>query len=535
MKKILIYILFVCSLVIQSIDAKAQVLDNSQQLFSDYQENNYQEKLFVHTDRDTYLTSEIIWFKIYSLNAYQNTVGFSKVVYVDVLDEKNNFMLQAKVSFENGIGSGSFYIPKTIKTGVFKLRAYTNWLKNFGVETFFEKKLNFININSQQPTLVAKPSTYDIQFFPEGGDLINGLTSRVAFKVTDKNGKGIDISGAIVSEQNDTLTHFNTLKFGMGSFTMKPTANHNYKAISKSLEKEILIKELPKAKSTGYVMGVEKVGNEVVVKLSTNLPVTSAFLFVHNNKQAAAKEQFQFVGGKAELKVNFSKLEDGVSSFTVFNNEGKPVCERLYFKRPTKKIELEAAADQNTYANRKKVSIDMSAKNETGVPVKANISIAVYKLDSLNILPQIDIVSYLWLSSALKGSIESATYYLQNDNPGTNEALDNLMLSQGWRHFNWNDALLGKKPILKFLPELNGHLISGTTINPKGELVANKGIYIGVPGKYSQFYAAKINETGSFLINTKNLYGNREIVLLPTKEEDSLLKFKVLSPFVRYS
>jgi uncharacterized protein (DUF1919 family) len=530
MKKIAIYLSVICSLLLNAICADAQTLNNVQQAFNSYQQNNYVEKFFVHTDRDTYLAGEIIWFKIYLLNANPNHVDFSKVIYVDVLDENNNFILQAKVSFENETGWGSLYIPKTIKSGVFKLRAYTNWLKNFGAATFFEKKLTLINLSAKQTTFTAKPSTYEIQFFPEGGDLVNGINSRVAFKVTGKDGKGIDVSGVIVSEQNDTVAHFNTLKFGMGSFSLKPAANHTYKAISKSLAQEILIKELPKAKSNGYVMAVEKNGSEVTVKLSTNLPSTNAFIFVHNNNQTLVTEQLQFVAGKAEVKISTAKLEEGISSFTIFDSEGLPVCERLFFKRPTKKVELEISSEKNNYSTRKNVNVNLSVKNEKDAVVKGNLSVAVYRLDSLNKISQTDIVSYLWLSSVLKGNIESADYYLLNDNPGANEALDNLLLTQGWRHFKWNEVLTNQKPLLKFLPELNGHLISGTTINPSGG-IENKGVYIGVPGKSPQFYATKLNAAGEFLINTKDFYGNKEIVLLPAKEEDSLLKFKVLSPF----
>jgi hypothetical protein len=531
MKKISIYLLFVATLLFQSPDVNAQVLSNVQQAFNGYQQNTYVEQLFVHTDRETYLSGEIIWFKIYSLTATPYAVDFSKVVYVDVLDGQNNFILQAKVSFEKGVGSGSFYLPKTIKSGVFKLRAYTNWLKNFGATAFFEKKLNLINLNNQQPTVAQKSTTYDIQFFPEGGDLVNGLTSRVAFKVIGKDGKGIEVSGAIVSDQNDTVAHFNTLKFGMGSFVITPNANHSYKAISKSLTQDILIKELPKVKNNGYVMTVNTNGNEVNVTLATNLPTTTAFLYIHHNNQTSATEQLNFSAGRAEVKLSLAKLQDGVSGFTIFNSEGLPLCERLFFKRPTRKTTLAVASDKNAYGNRKNVNLNLTAKDEKGMQVKGNLSVAVYRLDSLNKAPETDIVSYLWLSSALKGNIESPDYYLINDNPGANEALDNLLLSQGWRNFKWNEVLANQRPLLKFLPELNGHLINGVAMNSSGESVENKGLYIGVPGKLPQFYASKLNSAGEFLVNTKDLFGNREIVLLPANEADSMLKFKVLSPF----
>lgn len=527
MNKALLYISLILMTSLYSLDANAQLINNIQQAFNSYQQYHVIEKLYVHTDRDTYLSGELIWYKVYALDTRSD---FSKVVYVDVLDNQNNFILQAKVSFEKGVGAGSFYLPKTIKSGVFKLRAYTNWMKNFGANTFFEKRLNFINLNGQQPIQTVTSNNYTLQFFPEGGDLINGLSSRVAFKVVGKDGKGMDLSGSIISDQNDTVAYFHTLKFGMGSFTFTPKANCSYKAISKSLAQDIVIKELPKAKSTGYVMNISRAVDEVHVKLITNTTASNAFLFVHNNKKSNLVEQLKLKDGMAELRISLDKLNDGISSFTVFNTEGKPVCERLFFKRPKHEATIHAEIDQSNYTSRRKVKLNLLAKNENGNALNANLSVSVFQLDLLNNVPETDIVSYLWLSSALNGSIESPSYYLQNDNPGANEALDNLLLSQGWSHFKWDEALTTQKPLLKFLPEINGHIITGAATKD-GENLENKGVYIGIPGKKSQFYASKLNANGQFLINTKDFFGNKEMVLLPASEADSTLKIKILSPF----
>ncbi|MBB2144746.1 hypothetical protein GM921_04580 [Pedobacter sp. LMG 31464] len=526
-KSLLIFLVLACSTRLN-----AQVLPKVQQAFTTYNEDRFKEKIFVHTDKDSYLAGELIWFKAYSLNASNNqTVAFSNVLYVDVLDQANNFILQAKIELNNGSGNGSFYIPKTVISGAYKLRAYTNWLKNFGTESFFEKQLNFVNLTEKYENVKNKPVAYDIQFFPEGGDLVEGLTSRVAFKVTGKDGKGTNLNGVIVNEKNDTVARFSTLKFGMGSFTFKPIINHNYKVVATSIEKEILIKELPRAKKKGYSMNVSVADDDISVKVTTNLAVNDAYLFIHNNKQVTLAEKMVIGNGKAEFKLKKNSLKDGVSSFTIFDGNGLPICERLFFKKPTQKLLIEAVTDQKSYTSRKNVKVNLLTKNEKGQLERGDFSVSVYKLDSLNKTPKADIVNYVWLESELKGDIESPDYYFSTDNEGANEALDNLMLTQGWRHFKWDEVLTQQKPSFKFLPELNGHLINGTT-TLNGNLVSQKVIYMGIPGKNYQFYATKSDSTGNFLVNTKKLFGANELVLQNGNELDSNVQIKILSPFL---
>jgi hypothetical protein len=124
------------------ITSRAQVLESIQKSFQQYNDHVLQEKTYAHTDKSFYLSGEILWFKLYNVNAGNNMpVNISKVAYVDVLDDANNTVLQAKIGLVNGKGNGSFYIPVTLKNGNYKLRAYTNWMKNFGPDQYFEKTI----------------------------------------------------------------------------------------------------------------------------------------------------------------------------------------------------------------------------------------------------------------------------------------------------------------------------------------------------------------------------------------------------------
>lgn len=107
---------------------------------------NFSEELFVRTDRDTYITGEDVWLKVYKLSGFtQIPVNLSKVVYLELLDKNNISVKQVKISVENISGSASFPLPENISSGNYMIRAYTNWMKNFTPDHFFYKAISVIN------------------------------------------------------------------------------------------------------------------------------------------------------------------------------------------------------------------------------------------------------------------------------------------------------------------------------------------------------------------------------------------------------
>ena len=352
---------------------KAQVIQDVQNSFNLYKQSALQEKIFVHTDKTVYLPGEILWFKVYCVDGNDHKpLNLSKVVYIDVLDNTQTPITQAKVTLKNGVGDGSLYIPVTINNGNYKFRAYTNWMKNFSPDFYFEKTITLINpLKSPDPVVKDNSPAYDVQFFPEGGNLVSGIASKVAFKAVGQNGRGVSVKGAIISDHNDTVARFSSLKFGMGSFSFTPAANSTYKAVVKVDNNPPFTKDLPAANGQGYVMGLTDDGSGVLavtVKANANTD-GGVYLFAHTRQEIKSAQSASFNGGVASFKINKSDLGEGISHLTVFNSAKQPVCERLYFKKPTQQLLIDAAADQQQYDLRKKVSISVSAKESFGSAV----------------------------------------------------------------------------------------------------------------------------------------------------------------------
>ena len=527
------FALFVGLLSGFSLYAQNNNLQNMVSSLNAYSSRHLEEKVFIHTDRSYYLCGQILWFKAYVEDAINNhPLSVSKVVYVELLNKEHDPVMQAKIAIKNGNGNGSFSLPLTLETGNYELRAYTNWMKNDSAFRFFKKIITVVNTTQNlDTTIVHNHFKYEAQFFPEGGNLVSGLKSIVAFKINDNYGNGVDAQGVIVDQSNDTVLHFQPSHFGMGKFGFTPENGKNYHAIISFADSSSLVKNMPEAYRDGYVMHLEDAGNNLKISVSSSGQNSSGlYLIAQANQMVVASESAKIENGNADFSINKSELNDGVTRITLFNENRQPLCERLYFKRPAKKLLINAKADKSIYNKRNPVDISLSTSDESSKMLPGNLSVSVYRLDSLNEREKGNIFSYLWLTSDLKGYIQNADYYLENDNAETNEALDNLLLTQGWRKFDWDQ--LANKSSFTYMPENQGHIITGKVTNETtGQPAPNVLVYLSVPGRLVQLYACKSDAQGLIHFNMENFYGAGQVVLQTNTSEDSIYRLQIFTPF----
>lgn len=502
--------------------------------FIQYQSNHLQEKIFVHCDKLFYLPGEVIWFKLYVVDASSHkTVDISKLAYVELINNNKKSVLQAKIALNNGDGSGSLMLPASILSGNYLLRAYTNWMKNNDPDFYFEKSITIIN-SQKAPIWSDQKDTlaYDLQFFPEGGNLVNGLETKVAFRITDQYGRGVKCSGAIVNEKNDTLVNFKTLQFGIGHFRFTPFKNNNYKASVTVENVKTISKNLPLVYASGWVMQLTETGSgyvKILVSSTETTPGLPVYLFAQTRQLKKIFLKQELINGKTEFAIDKHLLGEGITQFTLFNYRQQPVCERLFFKRPKNKITILSSTDQPEYSTRKKVTVQLKTANDKNLPANTSLSLAVHLIDSLQKEDDNNILNYLYLSSDLKGRIESPDYYFNNSDAIANEALDNLMLTHGWRRFKWGPILENKYPVLSFLPELEGPIIAVRTIDAKTKLlVPNIPVSISIPGIVFQISEAISNEHGEAYFNLKPFYGANEPII---HTNSANIQLDVINPF----
>ena len=491
------------------------------------------EKLFVHTDKTFYLPGELIWFKIYAIDGLLNKPStFSKVAYVEIIGADNKAVLQTKISLESAIGKGSLLVPLSITSGNYTLRAYTQWMRNFGADHFFEQSISIVNTLKESDIDAAKKvKTYHVQFFPEGGDLIEGLSSKLAFKITDQDNSAVACKGSIINQKKDTVAHFHTLRFGMGSLLLTPEKDETYTAIIE-LKDTSITAAIPDALKKGFAMQVVDADSshiKIAVTTNSSNDKSSIYFIAQSNHLVKNVQTNNLSNGIAVFIVDKKNIGDGISTFTIFDAGKQPVCERLYFKRPTTKLNIELASDQKKYSIRNKVNVTVSTTDQSAKFANADLSMSVFQTNSFQTDVYQDIYNYLFLTSDLKGRIDSPEYYFSNNDV---EATDNLMLTQGWRKFKTDDTKKIKKPLFTFIPETEGYLIKGRVFDKKTQLPAkNINTFLSIPGESYQFTNSTSDSSGTVRYSLNKFYGRNSVIVQTNNTIDSIYKVDLENPF----
>jgi hypothetical protein len=506
-------------------------LKNLLSRFDEYRSHALQEKLFVHTDRSFYLAGELIWLKIYDIDGtFHRPLDISKIAYVEIIDSDNKPAVHTKIPMSEGFGNGSLFLPASLAAGHYILRAYTHWMRNFSPDFYYQQRITIVNPFASLG-LKAKSNLpqYDIQLFPEGGHLIEEVKGCLAFRAVDQEGHGIDFDGYVLNENNDTVSRFKPLKFGMGRVSFLPQHNHQYRAIIRDGKGRFIKTPFPSVAEEGYSIHVRDTAEDKI-----NITVESHFSVLHSPNPwiyFVAQTRLSVVEAKVGLvkdgRCNFQldkkSLPSGICHLTIFNDHMHPVSERLYFKRPTDQLSIHLQTDKSDYAVRDKINMTVTTN------LISNLSLAVYRKDSLASEQPSDITTFVWLTSELPGNIESPAYYLESNDPEVDEATDNLMLTHGWTRYRWDKI---KKAELQFAPEINGHIISGKAIHiDERKPATSVSTFLSVPGKDILLFTSKSDELGKVQYEVPNLYGDHRIVAQANRLKDSTCRIEIMDPF----
>ncbi|MCF0059602.1 TonB-dependent receptor plug domain-containing protein [Dyadobacter sp. CY356] len=406
-----------------------------------------QEKAYLHLDKPYYITGDTLFFKAYLA---EGSVHFadsaSQVLYVDLIDKRTgkNISLR-RVKLDGGIGNGDIVLNDDLPKGAYAIRAYTSWMRNFQEDFFFHKDIYLFNDDIEKP---ASPvSGLDVQFFPEGGQLVAGLNTRIGFKAIDESGLGPDVEGYILNQNNDTIVPIKSEHLGMGKFPFQPLANQKYTAYLRKKSEPFKAFNLPEVKPEGFIMMVnnltttDKMRVLIYAHFADNTE-KEVNIIAHTRGLVAFAAKGKVTKKGLQLNVPTSAFPDGITQLTLFDHLNQPVCERLVFIDHGDRLNVKINTQKKIYKIREKTEVEVTVTDSAGAPVETNLSVAVTDAGQIAQQPfDQNIVSYLMLSSDLKGNIEQPAYYFDLTKEDRKMKVDVLMMTQGWRRFDWKDVL----------------------------------------------------------------------------------------------
>ena len=334
------------------------------------------------------------------------------------------------------------------------------------------------NVNTVSLKSIAKP--IDIQFFPEGGGLIVGLPTKVAFKAVKSDGLGVDLKGTITDNEGKVAAEFTSSHLGMGAFMFTPAEGKTYTASVTFADGTTATPDLPKIQVGGINLSLENSDPDVLkLKLQADMPFVQAYqgkpfyILAKSSGVICFAAQTKLEGQSYSASIPKSKFPTGIVQLTLFSSDGDPLSERIAFIQHNDELNLSIGGDHPSYTTRQMVKLNIMAKNN-GQPVEGNFSVAV--LDDSKVPfdenAETTILTYLLLTSDIKGYIEKPNYYFNHPNEKTMADLDILMQTQGYRRFSYDGMLDDRYPAISYGLEqgidISGTLRTSTGIPVKG-------------------------------------------------------------------
>jgi hypothetical protein len=547
------------------------------------------EKLYMQFDKPYYAVGDTIWFKAYLLNPTLKYSPLSSRLYVEVLNDSSKVIRRMACQIAYGISWGNISL-EGMREGSYSVRAYTNWMRNFGQDYFFSKA--FYVANAQKPSWLVNASStlagttndvkmavkltsldnspaglrpmnlrvmegkkvlfkgstqttaegrmdvnfplpdktavknlvmiaqdkdnkkiaaipvstnrakdVDVQFMPEGGYLVAGLPGHVGFKAIGDDGHGVDVSGKIINTINNTevITFQSTYK-GIGILDLAPQAGDVYIArltLPGGQTKDV---PLPAVKPSGTEIRVRNIADrdtmDVAVFMSPDLVKAGGAFYLVGQSRGTVCYGAGISTAKpfATLHVAKSQFPTGVVHFTLLNQASQPLNERLTFVDHHDNLKVDIKSGQN-YAPHDSIPVKISVSDATGKPIQGTFSVAVTDDAQVKADSTVDNISTRFLlSSDLKGYIEDPTYYFTGSKTSW-QALDALLLTQGWVGYDWVAINAMKKPV--FQPEYE-YTVNGRVGNVLNKPIAKADVVLLAKGRFTYVKDTTTNADGRF-------------------------------------
>jgi hypothetical protein len=411
----------------------------------------YDPLVFLHPDKPLYTTGDRLWLSAYLLDptTHQPLADRSgatgelhnPALYVELLTADGQRVLHQWQAVREGRAAGDFRLSDSLTTGVYRLRAYSEGSRDT-LRPAFERALR-VQSGLAAPVFTPQDPAFDsldVQVLPEGGRWVAGLPARLGVKVLDRRGWGQPVTVAILNEQNAEVAQTTTNARGLGHLDLTPAPGQRYRAVARwgTLEQPAA---LPPPEAEGLSLRADALSDSSFIRLrigaTSRYEGQPVYALLKSRDQVRVKARLLVRNGVAGAQLPTAPLSPGVCQLTVFDSTGTPLAERLLFvPDPEAPGTLTITPGKPRYEPREAASFALRLLDGAGQPLVLSGSVSITDADQVDTdTTEADLRTYLLLTHALRGRVENPAGYLRKTDPATRQALDDLLLTQGWRRF----------------------------------------------------------------------------------------------------
>jgi len=485
-------------MVAMSTIARSQNIDST---LAHYNRNYQPEKVWLHYDKDVYQAGETIWFKTYVMDGLfpaQQT----KTVYIDWVGDNGEVLAHTVSPVIEGTSNGQLEIPENYTGNFIHVKSYTKWMLNFDSSFIYSKDIRILNKNTTSKNNSIAPVT-TFEFFPEGGDAIEGISNRVAFKAADQWGLPVTVLGVIEDNKGTVIDSIHTMHDGMGSFVFTPAAGVTYSARWKDNKNTSHTTNLPAIKSSGASMQVTISSQKRYIVVQKSNTTEERFRQLHiigtMNSGTAFKTDVNLSATNSARKVIPTEiLPSGILTITLFDAAWNAIAERITFI-DNGDYSFATSLEVKHWGLNKRAQNDIQLNIPAGLQ-GANLSVSITDA-GIEKDTSSSIISHFMLTGDLKGYVHHPSYYFSSKEDSVVQNLDLVMLTHGWRRFKWEDITKAKLPVITQPRDTSYLSLSGKVYGvTRSQLTGKESIFLFVTAKDSatQTVFTPIHADGSF-------------------------------------
>jgi hypothetical protein len=484
--------------------------------------NHQPEKIYIHYDKEYYVTGETIWFKAYLYNDGKPSSNSNNLI-LQFTDSKGRLVSSRHFPVLGAVAKGSIPVPDSLPQGNYYVRALTPAMTNYD-ETFMYKKNIFVFKPGAATKEKPQSSTVSLQFFPESGHLVDGILSVVGFKAVDQWGIPAELNGVVRLDDGTTIASFKTYHDGIGKVQFKPQAGKKYIAeVETDAGKRTYT--LPEVQPSGINLKIqdEKGGKKFQLTRSEKdkKQYETIILVAQINNHVVYENEITFDADYPSIIGHLltDSLPSGILHFTAFNKDGMPLAERISF------------VDNREYASKGdltavKTSTEKRAENSIEISFpelsQRSCSVSITDLPATGFGNNDNIWSRFLLTSDLKGVVYNPAWYFTNQGDSTKQGIDNLMLTHGWSRFNWTKILSNQFPPAKISDKpfitVSGKVVDEKTKEPIG--AGRLNFYLEAEDSTSLNLEADVDDAGRFTIDSLMFGGRTDLHYAFTDKRD---------------
>jgi hypothetical protein len=456
-----------------------------------------QENIYMLTDKDLYLSGETVWFNAMVFRNF-TTSDLSTNFFVEIYDRNKKQILKKRFPVFNGAVQGSIQLPESLSEDVYFFRAYTPMMSNLNEDFQYLKQIPVYNPDSPKKLIVDKTSSWTATLHPEGNTLIQGISSKVAVRLHSKGKPPAQWEGYVIEKSNPEkkISTFRGLDGNVGIFTFTPEKDKIYEAVITDNNGQKNTVALPKAAETGVSLQVISEKDNIRYKVQNTAQSFPFYTVVANiGDQLVYKAKINQLRDVFQ-SIPTNQLINSVLQITVFDDKDNVLASRMCFVMPQNLLVSVPEVTAKTLSVEKRKLNSFEIKSMKGIP---NYSVAVFDPEDKKSLQDENLLSSLWLSSAVTSKVDRpAQYFTEKRNL---EALDALLISEKWKMFDWKEIMAGKYPTIINQSSKYISYKGRVTLNAKPAAQQNLVMFVDGDQSGNQIFEVETDSNGEFFFD----------------------------------